>query len=301
MFYSLKFPVLHFYTSTQRIPIHPLHIYTSTRPFSLPLSTHSTFLHGHFLSHSLHTLHFYTAIFSPILYTSTLLHGYSPTVISISAFFFIQMRYNSSYFELVRTKIDQQSSWCACNLEIIQNLGIMFVQNALDCFQLHYNLILDYQVCKILTEAEAVSIIHLQRLLCLNFQACLLQTMAQAVFIDLFQQSCSKIDMQVVSHLPYFGKQFADFNIFSLFIHTNSLYISASTPLHFYTANPHPSSTHLHFYTAISSPTLYTSTLLHGHYPFSTHSTLLHGHILTHSLHTLHFYTAISPHPFTTS
>ena len=71
----------------------------------------------------------------------------------------------------------------------------MFIGDIPNCLQLHYNLILNYKICKIFTETESIIVIDPQRLLSLNTKSVLLKTMCQTVFIDLLQQTRAKISM----------------------------------------------------------------------------------------------------------
>ena len=106
----------------------------------------------------------------------------------------------------------------------------MLVRNTLDRFQLYYNLILDHQVGKILTKTKAIAIIHLQRFLSLNTKSVLLKSMCQTVFINLLEQTRTKVGMQIVGNLSNAGHQYFEVCVFHFtqFHH--------STFLHFYTA-----------------------------------------------------------------
>ena len=71
----------------------------------------------------------------------------------------------------------------------------MFIGDSPNGLQLHYNLTLNYQICKIFSETKSIVIIDSQRLLSLNMKSFLLKTMYQTVFIDLLQQPRTKVSM----------------------------------------------------------------------------------------------------------
>ena len=131
----------------------------------------------------------------------------------------------------------------------------MLVRDAFDRLQLHYNLILNNEIGKIVTETKAITVKDFQRFLSLNSNTLLPKAMCQTIFINLLQQPSTKIHMQVVSDLTNLCHKFS--NICVLHLATPNL----SAFLHLYTAILLP----LHFYTS-TRPFFFLSTLLHGHF-----------------------------------
>ena len=101
----------------------------------------------------------------------------------------------------------------------------MFFRNTLNRLQLHNNQVLNNQVGKIFTETKTIAIIDFHRFLCLNAKSSFLKAMCQPIFINLLQQACAKIDMQIIGNLPNFCYKFFNLYVCHFF-----------TSLHFYTS-----------------------------------------------------------------
>jgi len=86
--------------------------------------------------------------------------------------------------------------------------------------------------------------------LSLNTKSVLLKSMCQTVFINLLEQTRTKVGMQIVGNLSNTGHQYFEVCVFHFtqFHH--------STFLHFYTTILSPP---LHFYTAILYTTTFTT------------------------------------------
>ena len=105
----------------------------------------------------------------------------------------------------------------------------MFIGDISNRLQLYYDLILNYQICKIFAETESIVIIYFQWLLSLNTKSFLLKAMHQTVFINLLQQARTKVSMQIVGNLP--NPRYQRFEV-CLFIFFQFYLFSISTLLH---------------------------------------------------------------------
>ena len=78
----------------------------------------------------------------------------------------------------------------------------MFFRDFSNRLQLYNDLVLNNQVGKIFAETKPIAIIDSQWFLRLNAKTSFLESMHQAIFINLLQQACTKINMQIIGDLP---------------------------------------------------------------------------------------------------
>ena len=78
----------------------------------------------------------------------------------------------------------------------------MLLRDFSNRLQLYNDLVLNNQVGKIFAETKSIAIIDFQRFLHLNAKTRFLEPMCQTIFINLLQQTCTKINMQIIGDLP---------------------------------------------------------------------------------------------------